>query len=160
MLSSLRLCFVLVALFITLSALVDGSPTAVVGPGRTARPLKHVTRTTLVERANRPKNYKRQSQTSATPYPASEGGFVSTGSVPWAVFTNLDIDCRDNTFASGSFQNQESCHTLCRNTASRYLRDLLRVFFWELTPGFIVILRFNSTHCRLRWNHMAIPEQR
>ena len=80
---------------------------------RVPRPLKHVTTTQLLERASRSKDFKKR-QTSAVPFPPSQGGYVSTGSVPWAVYTNLDIDCNDNVFYSG-VTTQEACQVRCEN---------------------------------------------
>jgi hypothetical protein len=78
------------------------------------RPLNHMTTARLKELASRPKDHKKRQQASATPFPASQGGYVSTGTVPWAVYTNLDIDCSQNTFNTG-FPTQEACHLKCQN---------------------------------------------
>jgi hypothetical protein len=72
----------------------------------------------LKELASRPKDHKKRQQASATPFPASQGGYVSTGTVPWAVYTNLDIDCSQNTFNTG-FPTQEACHLKCQNDSSK-----------------------------------------
>jgi hypothetical protein len=82
------------------------------------RPLNHMTTARLKDLASRPKDYKKRQQASATPFPASEGGYVSTGTVPWAVYTNLDIDCSQNTFNTG-FPTQEACHLKCQNDSSK-----------------------------------------
>jgi hypothetical protein len=82
-----------------------------------SRPLNHMTTARLKELASRPKDHKKRQQASATPFPASQGGYVSTGTVPWAVYTNLDIDCSQNTFNTG-FPTQEACHLKCQNDSS------------------------------------------
>lgn len=114
--STLFLLAILVIAFFGTST--SASPTGVTRPVRPVRPLKHVTRAMLVEQATRTKA-KRQTRASATPFPASDGGYVSTGTVPWAVFTNLDIDCRSNTFQSGRFPTQESCNQLCQGQSGK-----------------------------------------
>ena len=116
--STRSLILILVAsMFLLQQTLASAIPRTTRLPTRAApRPLKHVTTAQLVERANRPKGYKKR-QASATPFPVSEGGYVSTGTVPWAVYTNLDIDCSLNTYSTG-FPTQEACHLKCQNDSS------------------------------------------
>jgi hypothetical protein len=106
------------------SATIPGTKTSTSIPATTpilpVRTLNHVTRTKLVERKRNPK--AKRATTSTTPFPASDcSGYTSTGTVPWAVYTNLDID--DPTSPNvGGITSREACRQRCQASSSEFLR--------------------------------------